>query len=70
MTCNKVKGIRCGLVYNEDVAKLIRQHNNANMMSIGAKFTSLEEAKKYVNLFLTTDFEGGRHIRRVNLIEE
>lgn len=69
MTSNKVKGIRCGLVYNEEVAKLIRLHNNANMMALGAKFINKEEALHYVDIFLTTDFEGGRHLRRVEMIE-
>ena len=70
MTANKVKGVRCGLVYNIDVAHLIREHNDANMMSIGAKFTSLETAKEYVDTFLNAKFEGGRHVLRVQLIEE
>ena len=70
MTANKVKGGRCGLVYNIDVAHLIREHNDANMMAIGAKFTSLETAKEYVDTFLNAKFEGGRHVLRVQLIEE
>lgn len=70
MTANKVKGVRCGLVYNIDVAHLIREHNDANMMAIGAKFTSLETAKEYVDTFLNAKFEGGRHVLRVQLIEE
>lgn len=70
MTANKVKNIRCGLVYNEEVAHLIREHNNANMMAIGAKYTSCEEAIKYVDIFLSASFEGGRHIKRVELIEK
>lgn len=70
MTSNKTKGIRCGLVYNNEVASLIREHNNANMMAIGAKYTSVSEALKYVDIFLNTEFQGGRHLRRVNLIEK
>ena len=70
MTANKVKGVRCGLVYNIDVAHLIREHNDANMMAIGAKFTSLETAKEYVDTFLNAKFEGGRHVLRAQLIEE
>ncbi len=66
---NKHKGVRCGLIYNEDVAALTRQHNNVNMISMGAKYTSIEQAKKYIDLFLNTPFEGGRHINRVNKIE-
>lgn len=69
MTANKVKGVRCGLVYNLEVASLIRLHNNANMMALGAKFISKEDALECVRIFLNTEFEGGRHIRRVDLIE-
>lgn len=70
MTANKVKSVRCGLVYNNEVASLIRVHNNANMMSLGAKYITTEEALQYVETFLNSEFEGGRHIRRVDLIEE
>ena len=70
MAANKVKGIRCGLAYNDEVAKLMRQHNNANMIAFGASFMSKEEVLKRVDLFLLTEFEGGRHERRVNEIVE
>ena len=70
MTANKVKSVRCGLVYNNEVASLIRVHNNANMMALGAKYITKEEALQYVETFLNSEFEGGRHIRRVDLIEE
>ncbi|MGN1295521.1 MAG: ribose 5-phosphate isomerase B [Bacilli bacterium] len=63
---NKVPGIRCGLIYNEEVSVLTREHNDVNMIAIGAKFTSFEEAKKYVDNFLNTPFAGDRHTRRVN----
>lgn len=69
MTANKVKGIRCGLVYNEDVASLIVRHNKANMMSMGAKYTTKEQAYRYVDIFLSSEFEGGRHQIRVDMIE-
>ena len=69
MTANKVKGVRCGLAYNDDVARLIRQHNNANMIAFGANFMKLEDVLRRIDIFLTTDFEGGRHERRVNEIE-
>lgn len=69
MTSNKFKNIRCGLVYNSEVAKLIKEHNNANMMAIGAKYTNFDMAKEYVDVFLNSEFLGGRHQRRVNLIE-
>ena len=69
MTANKVKGIRCGLVYNEDVASLIVRHNKANMMSMGAKYTTKEQAQRYIDIFLSSEFEGGRHQIRVDMIE-
>lgn len=69
MAANKVKGIRCGLVYNEDVASLIVRHNKANMMSLGAKYTTKEQAYRYIDIFLSSEFEGGRHQIRVDMIE-
>lgn len=70
ITANKVPGIRCGLIYNKDVAYLTRNHNDANMMAIGAKYTSEEEAKAYVDIFLSAEFAGGRHKVRVDMIEK
>ena len=70
MAANKVKGVRCGLGYNDEVSSLMRQHNNANVISFGAKFMNKEEVLRRVDIFLTTEFEGGRHERRVNLIEK
>ena len=70
IAANKIRGIRCGLAYNDDVARLIRQHNNANMIGFGASFMALEDVLKRVDIFLETPFEGGRHERRVNKIEE
>ena len=69
MTANKVKGVRCGLAYNDDVARLIRQHNNANMIAFGANFMELKDVLKRIDIFLATEFEGGRHERRVLEIE-
>lgn len=69
MTANKVKGVRCGLAYNDDVARLIRQHNNANMIGFGANFMELKDVLRRIDIFLSTDFEGGRHQRRVSEIE-
>ena len=65
MAANKVKGVRCGLGYNDEVASLMRQHNNANVISFGAKFMNKEDVLRRVDIFLTTDFEGGRHARRI-----
>lgn len=69
IAANKVKGVRAGIAYNDDVARLIRQHNNANMIAFGASFMKLEDVLRRVDIFLATDFEGGRHERRVNEIE-
>ena len=69
ITANKVKGIRAGIAYNDDVARLMKQHNNANMISFGANFMSLEDVLRRIDIFLEAKFEGGRHERRVNEIE-
>lgn len=69
MSANKVKGVRCGLAYNDDVARLTRQHNNANMIAFGANFMRLDDVIRRIEIFLSTDFEGGRHERRVSEIE-
>jgi len=69
MSANKVKGVRCGLAYNDDVARLTRQHNNANMIAFGANFMELKDVLRRIDIFLATDFEGGRHERRVSEIE-
>jgi ribose 5-phosphate isomerase B len=69
IVANKVPGVRCALVFSEDTASWGRAHNNANCMSIGERTVSLEQALRFVDVFLTTPFEGGRHQRRVALIE-
>ncbi len=69
ISANKIKGIRCGIGYADDVARLMRQHNNANMIAFGANFMSLEDVLRRIDIFLNTEFEGGRHLRRVNEIE-
>lgn len=69
IAANKTKGVRAGIGYNDDVARLMRQHNNANMIAFGATFMKLPEVLKRVEIFLKTPFEGGRHERRVNEIE-
>ena len=68
ISANKVKGVRCALCSEPLSAKLTRQHNDANMVAIGARVTGPELAKEIVKTFLTTEFEGGRHQRRVALI--
>jgi len=65
IAANKVKGIRCAIAWSEDTARLASQHNNANVLSIGERMVSLETAKRLVDLWLSTPFEGGRHVRRI-----
>jgi ribose 5-phosphate isomerase B len=68
ITANKHQGIRAGLAWNVEVASLIRQHNDANVLCIPARFTTLEQAIEIMNVFLTTEFEGGRHQLRIDKI--
>ena len=68
MTANKHEQIRAALCWTDEIAALARQHNNANMVALPARYISLEEAKTIVNTFLHTEFEGGRHQRRVDKI--
>ena len=68
MTANKFKGIRAALCWNTDLAKLARQHNNANVLAIPARFVPLKLALEMTDIFLNTPFEGGRHARRVEKI--
>ena len=66
MTANKHQGIRAGLCWATDVAKLIRQHNNANIICIPARFAALAAAQDMIEAFMATEFEGGRHQNRIN----
>ena len=68
MTANKHQGIRCALCWTKEIAILARQHNDANIISIPARFTSIEQAVEMVDAFLNTNFEGGRHATRVDKI--
>lgn len=68
ITANKHQGIRAGLSFETEVARLIRQHNDANIICIPARFVSLEDARQMVEIFISTPFEGGRHQTRVNKI--
>ena len=70
IAANRVKGIRCVLCWSEETARLGRQHNNANAISIGQRLTSEELALAIVNIWLTTPFEGGRHLRRIQKLDE
>ena len=68
ITANKHQGIRAAVVWRQEIAELSRQHNNANIICIPARFIELEDAKSFVKVFLETDFEGGRHATRVGKI--
>lgn len=68
MTANKHQGIRAGLAWNTEVAALIKQHNNANIIGIPARFLSEEEALEVFQTYLDKEYEGGRHQRRVDKI--
>lgn len=68
MTANKYKDIRAGLCWTKEIVTLVRQHNNANVLCIPARFTAIQQAVAMVQTFLETDFEGGRHQRRVEKI--
>ena len=68
IAANKVAGIRCAHCADSLQAEMTRRHNNANMMAIGAGFTGKNMAERMVEVFLTTEFEGGRHERRVNTL--
>lgn len=68
MTCNHHQGIRAALCWNTPLAALARQHNNANILGLPANYISIDKAVKIVEIFLSTEFEGGRHERRVNKI--
>ncbi len=66
MTANKHQGIRSALCWMPELAELARRHNNANVCALPARFISLYLAKEIVDIFLNTDFDGGRHLRRIN----
>lgn len=68
MTANKHSGIRSALCWKKEIAELARLHNNANVLALPARFISMDEAKEMVEVFLTTEFEGGRHQKRVEKI--
>ncbi len=68
ISANKVAGIRAALCYTPELAGLARQHNNANVLAMGGRFTEPETAYSIVDAFLNTEFEGGRHIKRVEKI--
>jgi len=70
IAANKVHGVRAAVAWNEDIARLAREHNNANVLSLPARFSTTEEMDKIVRAWFAADFEGGRHERRVEKIDE
>jgi ribose 5-phosphate isomerase B len=69
MTANRFKGIRAALCYDEEAAKMSRLHNNANVLCLAGRRTPIEQIKKIADVFLTTEFEGGRHQTRIDLFD-
>jgi ribose 5-phosphate isomerase B len=70
IAANRVRGVRCGLCWNLESARLTRLHNDANVLSLGERMMDLETAIQIVDLFLTTPFEGGRHLARIQQLDE
>ena len=69
MAANRVKGVRCALCWNVETARLARQHNDANIISLGQRMLTEEIALEIVRTWLETPFEGGRHLRRIQLLD-
>src|ERR1700730_1873135 len=69
MVANRVKGVRCALCWNVETARLARQHNDANMISLGQRMLTEQTALEIVRTWLDTPFEGGRHLRRIQLLD-
>src|SRR5512141_2489568 len=69
MVANRLRGVRCALCWNQESARLARQHNDANVLSLGQRMTHLQMATEIVRIWLETPFEGGRHQRRIDLID-
>ncbi len=70
ISCNKVKGVRAALCNTEHLAKMSREHNDANVLCLGAREIDKELALKIVDKWLSTDFLGGKHLRRIKMLEE
>ena len=72
MAANRVKGVRAAVFYNgpDEIIKLSRQHNNANILSLGARFMSEKKMYKIIEVWLSTDFESGRHQRRIEILDD
>ena len=70
MAANRVRGVRCALCWNEESARLSRRHNDANVLSLGERMMSLDQALSIVRIWLEEPFEGGRHVRRIQLLDD
>ncbi len=70
IAANRVKGIRAALLYNAEVARLAKQHNNANIVVFGGRTQKFEDVVSYLDAFLKAEFEGGRHLRRIGELDE
>jgi len=72
MAANRIEGVRAAVFYNgpDDIIKLSRQHNDANVLSLGARFMTEEEIYKIIRIWLSIAFEGGRHLRRIEKLDE
>ncbi|NLY71622.1 MAG: ribose 5-phosphate isomerase B [Clostridiales bacterium] len=69
IAANRYKGIRCALATNTFMAEMSRKHNNSNMLALGGRVLGLEEAKEIVDIWMDTEFEGGRHQRRIDMLD-
>ena len=69
IAANRIRGIRCGLCTSVEMAEFSRKHNNANMLAMGGRITSVEDAIRITDAWLDTEFEGGRHSRRVDMLD-
>lgn len=69
IAANRIRGIRCGLCTSVEMAELSRKHNNANMLAMGGRIMSVEDAIRITDAWLDTEFEGGRHSRRVDMLD-
>ena len=70
IAANKVKGVRCALCTSVEMAEMSRRHNDANVLAMGARMIEQDLAFKIVDKWLETDFEGGKHLRRINMLDE
>lgn len=70
ISCNKVKGIRCGIAYSDEVVRLMREHNDANVIAFGQNHMTYEQVEKRLDIFLKTDFKGDYHNYRIKQIED